>query len=411
NEYRLLYEFLLKQIIARQSLDKEVDTAELLSYLLTINAYELFEDEYNAMWQKAIKQDDIDLLVRLSDLNLTYYLTGKSQSIANAEYLSKLSQQRLSLLQVQFLRNIRKEEIRLKLAERVVSAYKKVVDASTPLNSINLAVLEKNDLYAQYLSMRAQINFAFGEQKIKLLKAIIADEELIKKYEPSAEEALCRFLINLAQEYYLNLNFKDSLVYYKKAYTYFNNVPVSVREVLMINYIMSLMRNGEFDIARQLATANAGLMLNSKVLASRSSFLLAMLNLYARNADAAEQYVKLDSKKDGSEFYYFMRLVLSAAYYLRGDIDLAEREAINLDQAVNYELNRDKNFQTQISKPIISTFRKFYSIVQSRRISIKKELKKLHSEISGSQNSKSDQSPNSLLVEWLVEQIRAKCYD
>ncbi|MBK8658310.1 MAG: hypothetical protein IPN22_05410 [Bacteroidetes bacterium] len=170
---------------------------------------------------------------------------------------------------------------------------------------------------------------------------------------------------------------------------------------------MSLMRQGDFKTAEQLATSNAELMLNSKVLASRAPFLLAVLNLYARNATAAEQYVNLDSKKDGSEFYYFMRLVLSAVYYLEGKFDLALRESINLDQAVNYELNRDKNLQTQISKPIVSTFRKFYTILQSRSNNTKKDLNKLQEEISSLLQSKTDQSPNSMLVDWLLKEINS----
>ncbi|MBK7148196.1 MAG: hypothetical protein IPH78_05070 [Bacteroidetes bacterium] len=375
--------------------------------MLRLKAFELFEEEYHTAWKKAIQQDDIDLLVRLSDLNLTYYLTAKPQSLTHAELMAELSQQRLGLLQTQFLRSIRKEEIRLKLSERIISAYKQLPDSSAALENVSLAELEKTDLYAQYLSQRAKINFARGDEKIGLLQAILANEPIVRKYEPAPEEALCRFLINLAQEYYLLMHFKESVNHYQKAYTYFNQVSGPVQETLILNYIMSLMRQGDFKTAEQLATSNAELMLNSKVLASRAPFLLAVLNLYARNATAAEQYVNLDSKKDGSEFYYFMRLVLSAVYYLEGKFDLALRESINLDQAVNYELNRDKNLQTQISKPIVSTFRKFYTILQSRSNNTKKDLNKLQEEISSLLQSKTDQSPNSMLVDWLLKEINS----
>jgi hypothetical protein len=405
NEYRLLYEYLKQQIHRQICAKEEFDVVELLAYFLEISAYELFEEEHNVAWKKALQEDNIDLLVQLSDLNINYYLSAKTQSLANAEQTIALSQQRINLLQTQFLRNVRKEEIRLKLSERIISAYKNLPQVSVPLGKVNLSELEKNDSYAQYLSKRAKVNFARGNEKIKLLKTILADEQLIRKYETAPEEALCRFLINLAQEYYLNSSFQDSVDYYKKAYSFFEQVSTPVRETLIFNYIMSLIRNNEFKTAEQLANANAELMLNSKVLASRSPFLLAVVNLYTRQADAAEKFVKFDAKKDGSEFYYFMRLVLSAVYYLRGDIDLALREAINLDQAVNYELKKDKNLQTQISKPIIAVFRRFYSIIQGQSRNMEKELKKLGEEMSSSLNSKTDQSPNSMLTQWLINEM------
>lgn len=406
NEYRLLYEWLQQYIHQQISTERNFDTAALLGYFLNLGAVELFEEEYNLAWKKALQQDDIDLLTQLSDLNLQYYLTAKNQSLANAEMITQLSQQRINLLQTQFLRSIRKEEIRIKLSERIVSAYKKLEQPLATLNNINLEELEKEDLYAQYLSKRAKINFARGEEKIRLLKNILAQEQVIRKYEPAPEEALCRFLINLAQEYYLNLNFKEAVGYYQKAYEYFEQAAMSVRETLLINYIMSLMRNEDFKLAEKLAAENSDMMLQSKLLASRSPFLLAVLKLHERDAAAAEKYVNLDNKKEGSEFYYFMRLILSAVYYLRGDIEFAVREAINLDQAVNYELNREQNLQTKISKPIVSVFRKFYSTIQSTtKHQLKEELAVLNQEINASLVSANDQSPNSILTQWINKEV------
>ncbi len=406
NEYRLLYDWLHQYIHQKISAEKNFDPAALLSYFVNIGAVELFEEEYHAAWKKALQQDDIDLLTQLSDLNIHYYLTAKNQSLVNAEMITQLSQQRINLLQTQFLRSIRKEEIRVKLSERIVSAFKKLEHPIETLNQVNLKELEKEDLYAQYLSTRARINFARGEEKIRLLKNNLAQEQVIRKYEPAPEEALCRFLINLAQEHYLNLNFKEAVEYYQKAYEYFEQVAMPVRETLLINYIMSLMRNEDFKLAEKLAAENSTLLLDSKLLASRSPFLLAVLKLHARDAEAAEKYVNLDSKKEGSVFYYFMRLILSAVYYLRGDIEFAVREAINLDQAVNYELNREQNLQTKMSKPIVSVFRKFYSTIQNTtKHQLKKELALLNQEINASLVSANDQSPNSILTQWINKEV------
>lgn len=405
NEYRLLYDWLLQQIHAAHTITENETDLRTLTYLLANKQYELFEDEYKACWKRAMKEDDVAFLTRLSDLNIQYHFEGKPQSLPNAEESVALCMQRLALLQSDFLRQVRKEEIRLKMSERVVSAYRQFA-FTEPLAMVNLTELEKSDLYAQYLSLRAKINSSKGTEKIELLKGILTNEGVIRNYEASPDEALCRFWLNLAQEYYQISDYKEAITYYAKAEPHFKVWPVPLQESFVLNYIMALMRAESFDAARALADKHARLMLESKILASRSPFLLAVLNLYASNAEGAEFYVNLDSRKEGSEFYFFMRLVLSAVYYLRGDIDLAVRESLNVDQAVNYELNREQTLQTRISKPIVALFRKFYTVLQTTlKENITGELEKLQAEIETANSVPGDQSANSILTQWLQREV------
>jgi len=406
NEYRLLYDWLLEQSCRLNYEKTELNSLTALQFLLQYQLFELFEDELAAEWKNAVQADDVHALSKLSELNIEYHLIGKAQSLGNAEDTANLSIQRLELLKTDFLREIRKEEIRLKMSERIISAYKPMNQSVQPLNAVDLSELERNDLYAQYLTLRSQINFAKGEEKIQLLKKILSDEEVIRKYEPEPEEALCRFWANLAQEYYLTFNFTESVKFYKKAELNFNKLPLHFQETLVLNYILSLMRNENFEEARNLALQHTGLLMKSKILSSRSPFLIAVLHLYARDADGAEKFGKIEGKKEGSEFYFFMRLVLSAVYYLRDDLDLAVRESVNLDQAVNYEMNREQTLQTKISKPIVSVFRRFYSIVQNVTTDKQNnELKVLEAEINSYLVSNSDQSPNSILTQWINKEI------
>lgn len=409
NEYRLLYDWLLQQIHSARVVTENETDLHTLTYLLANKQYELFEDEFKACWKRAMKEDDVAFLTRLSDLNIQYHFEGKSQSLPNAEESVALSMQRIALLQSEFLRQVRKEEIRLKMSERVVSAYRQLA-FTEPLAMLSLTELEKNDLYAQYLSLRAKINSSKGIEKIELLKGILANEGVIRNYEASPDEALCRFWLNLAQEYYQVSDYKEAITYYAKAEQHLEVLPLPLQESFVLNYIMALMRAESFDEARALADKHAQLMLESKILAGRSPFLLAVLNLYARNAEGAEFYVTLDSKKEGSEFYFFMRLVLSAVYYLRGDIDLAVRESLNVDQAVNYELNREQTLQTRISKPIVTLFRKFYTTLQTTlRQNVAEELDKLLAEINTANSQAGDQSANSILTQWLQREVIRIC--
>lgn len=406
NEYRLLYEWMVEELLARITRSQVENSIDFLTLLLGNKQYELFEEEYKLFWKQAIQTDDVDFMLRLTDLNIRFHLEGKPQSLSNAEQTAQLSQKRIELLQLSTLRHIRAEEIRLKMSERIISAYRPLPQLTSSLSNIDLQKLQQNDLYSQYLSLRGNINSAKGKQKIELLQSVLKNEEIIRKYETTPEEALCRFWANLAQEYYLASDFENAVENYYKAEPQLKSLPIPLQETFILNYAMALMRNGNLGEARTLATAHEQLLLNSKILAGRSHFLLAVLNLYARKADMVEKYVKLESKKEGSEFYFFMRLVLSGVYYLRGDLDLAVRESINLDQAVNYELNREQTLQTRISKPIVSLFRRFYSTLQgSTKEELKKELKLLNKEIEVGLNSDNDQSPNSILVHWISKEI------
>lgn len=406
NEYRLLYERMQEVVLKKQHEGSEFESPELLAYLLKHRADELFEDEFAAAWKKAVEGDDVDVLVKLSDLNLQYHLVSKPQTLSNAERLTLLSSQRIELLQKKFLRDIRLEEIRLKLSERIISAYKNVEQPYLPLQVAALDRLEENDLYAKYLSKRAKINFAKGYEKIELVKSILTDEEIIRKYERNALEALCRFWLNIAQEYYINSDFAEAIPYFAKVYEHFNELPFAVQEPAILNYVLALMRNENLDTAIEVGRKHTNLLLQGKVISSRGPFLIAVLHLYARDADKAESYVNLEAKKEGSEFYFFMRLILSAVYYLRGEVGLASRECINVDQAINYEMNRDFTKQTEISKPIVAVFRRFYHVLQhSAPDKLREELVALSQQLKENMPGKSDQSPNSILTDWLRREV------
>jgi hypothetical protein len=403
NEYRLLYAELTTILLDGEK-EKETDL-KWLQYLLQKGIYEVLEDDLADAWRKAEQTDDLKQLTAICDLKINYLLNARIQAQGTARELAELSQKRIAWLQQLALRNIRQEEIRLKLAERLLRVYQQDHTPVEPLANIDLLGFEATDAYARYLSRRALINSARSDEKIALLLEILADKAIIKKYEPESEEAMCRFLINLAQEYYLMGQFVESVQYYSKAMEYIANVAKSVKETLVYNYILALMRIADHSKARDLAEEHSQLILNSKLTGGRGPFLFAVLHIYARDTESAEKYIQLEVKKDGSEFIHFMRLALAAVYYLRNDLDFALRECVNVDQAVNYELNRDATLQTHISKPIIANFRRFYTLLQSRppKEEFIHSMSKLTTDVRAQHAGQvSDQSPDSVLTQWML---------
>jgi len=406
NEYRLLYSWMIEELLRPVKGKAKIETDEVLMYLLDNQHYDAFEDELSQARKLGKQKDDVKALLSLMDFEIQYCLKSKGQSQSNAAYMASLCKQRIDLLAQHFLREVRKEEIHLKMSERILSAYSPLFIPSEPLTSVDLLASEQQDVCAQYFSLRARINFAKGTEKIDLLKRILEDEDLIRKYEPNPQEALCRFWFNIGQECYMAGQFLEAIAYYQKTLFGFDALPVHFQEALVFNYVYSLLRNENYELARELADKHSQLLLSSQILASRSRFLLAVLHLYDRDADGAERFVTIDGKKEGSEFYFFMRIVLSAIYYLRGKYDLAEREIMNIDQAVNYEMSREMTLQTQISKSIVSLFKRFYMLVQKTPTERRSdELRVLMGELSKSIITVGGYSNSSVLTHWLRKEI------
>lgn len=407
NEYRLLYDETIELLIGIYQAE-EAESQKAMYFLKNMLHYgivEIFEDELAAEWKRAEERDDIAQLLVLSDLKLNYLLSGKIQALASTKEIAELSAKRVKLLQQHALREIRKDEVKLKMAERLLGVYQQDYAPSTPLQYIDLAKLEEKDTFAQYLTIRARVNFVSGQQKIDLLLKLFKEPGIIQKYEPSPDEATGRFLVNLAQEYYLLGDHINAIKYYRQATEHIKHFPLTAKEGLAYNYTLALIRNKQFSEAKRLADEHAEVLLNSKMVGGRSPFLFAVLNIFAGNADEAEKYIHLETKKDGSEFYHFMRLCLAIVYYLRKDYDLALRETINLDQAINYELNRDATLQTHISKPIITYLRKFFTIIQSQLPGDELQLaiQKLKQEINGNKpEGDGNQMPDSVLMQWMI---------
>ncbi|MCS6933861.1 MAG: hypothetical protein NZM35_01745 [Chitinophagales bacterium] len=405
NEYRLLYQW-AKKSLSEKYIPYNARPYIYLEYLLHNSIYELFEEEYKAEWEKAINVDDSALLLELIDLNIQYHFTGKPQSLAISEQIKHLCIERLHWLQKHLLREIRKEELRLRLAERIIGAYNPRYVSETLPTTIELAELQKTDRHAQYISKKVSINGAQGLEKIYQIKALLKNTSLIKKYEPNYEGALCRFLVNIAIEYYLLNKIEHALNYFKKAEKYIVHASHDIVVTFAFNYSMSLLRAEQHHKSKEIAYTYKNVLLQNPLIKSRAYYLLCILELYAGNYEAAEEFIRLETKKEGTEFYYLMRLALSAVYYLRGDLDLAIRETINVEQAIHYELSKIKSAQTIIGKNISQYFRKFYhTLTHYVGRDRKPELEKLRNSIDEISKTENILSPNSILLHWLRNEI------
>lgn len=364
NEYRLLFKEVVRFVSLKEwnRQPEHLIKIKYLEYLLRTEQYDLLEEEINEAWATAQKNQHLDLLLALYDLRIMLNINGKPQTLAHAEETFALSKERAQMLQIDLLRKLRMEETKMKMTERIVKAYRPAYEPEPFLGHIDLMGLQNHDEFAKHLYKRAQINLLPTEARLDLIKEILAEPEIINKYEAEPEKAFGRFYAILAQEYYIKGDYENSFEYFAQALPLVKALPSNTRDAFVFNYLMAMLKGGQEENAAAVGAKYKDAMFSSPLLKNRAVFLFVMLHLFNKQPDEAEQYIDLESKTDGTEFYYHMRLALSYVYYLRGQLELAERECNNLEQALNYEMRKEGNSQTELNKTLNKMFRRFYAL-------------------------------------------------
>lgn len=364
NEYRLLFKEVVR-FISTQEWGRQPEhriKTKYLEHLLHTEQYELLEEEINESLGNARKNHNLEFLLALYDLKIAFNIHSKPQTLANAEETLALANERAAMLQTQLLRKLRMEETRMKMCERIIKAYRPDYEPIPFFDTVELMPLQQNDAYARHLYKRAQINLVSPAERIAILKELLGESDIINQYEPEPDKAFGRFYAILAQEYYIQGDYESSFEYFALAMPLVKLMPGNTRDAFVFNYLMALLKGGYQAKAATIGAQYKENILQSPLLKNRAAFLFVMLHLFNKQPDEAEQYIDLESKADGTEFYYHMRLALSYVYYLRGQLELAERECTNLEQALNYELRKEGNSQVELNKTLNKMFRRFYAL-------------------------------------------------
>ncbi len=367
NEFRVLLQKLriaIPEVLMKKEVQETVQKDGLyLKWLIRQGFSDLAEEELVELLKKQEKAEDVDGMEVTTNFLIDLQIHHKLQTLPAAEKNIEDCKKRIELLKHRAIIDIRKEEIRLKHLERVMLSFKTDYVLTPFTDSISFNEVGLFSSLAQYLRERAAANVAMGEEKIFYLKRILAQPELIEKYEDRPKEWFCRIYVNIALEYYLAGNYADASEYFELAYTLVNEVTGPVREVLIYNYLYCLIKEGNFEVARQLSEMHQNELKKSGILGKKASLVFTMIYLSENHPEKAKKFLDLDEKQNVPEFHYSMRLANAAILYWSGKTEEALRECLNVDQAVNYMLRKDENSQIRLIKECSSTFNRFFKIL------------------------------------------------
>lgn len=367
NEFRILLQKLrvaIPEVLMKKEVQETVQKSGLyFKWLIKHGFSDLAEEELNELFKKQEKAEDIDGMEITTDFLIDLQIHHKLQTLTAAEKNLDDCKRRIGLLKHKAIIDIRKEEIRLKHLERVMLSFKTDYALAPFTHSISFDDAGSVSSFALYLRERAAANVAMGEEKIFYLKRILDQPELIEKYEDRPKEWFCRIYVNVALEYYLAGNYADAGEYFKLAYALVNEVTGPVREVLIYNYLYCLIKEGNFEVARQLSEIHQSELKKSGILGKKASLVFTMIYLSENHPEKAKKFLDLDEKQNVPEFHYSMRLANAAILYGNGKTEEALRECLNVDQAVNYMLRKDENSQIRLIKDCSTTFSRFFKIL------------------------------------------------
>jgi tetratricopeptide (TPR) repeat protein len=354
----------IPEVLMKKEVQETVQKNGLyLKWLIRQGFSDLAEEELVELLKKQEKAEDVDGMEVTTNFLIDLQIHHKLQTLPAAEKNIEDCKKRIELLKHRAIIDIRKEEIRLKHLERVMLSFKTDYFLTPFTDSISFNEVGLFSSLAQYLRERAAANVAMGEEKIFYLKRILAQPELIEKYEDRPKEWFCRIYVNIALEYYLAGNYANASEYFELAYTLVNEVTGPVREVLIYNYLYCLIKEGNFDVARQLSEMHQNELKKSGILGKKASLAFTMIYLSENQPDKAKKFLDLDEKQNVPEFHYSMRLANAAILYGNGKTEEALRECLNVDQAVNYMLRKDENSQIRLIKECSTTFSRFFKIL------------------------------------------------
>lgn len=368
NAYRVLLAK-IKQAVPELFCKRELEVLQresglFVDWLMQRQLSDLAMDELQEEKKRYQKSENLGHLLRAQDQWNDLFTHHQQITRPRAEQLIILAQQRIHLLKLKLLEDIRKEEIRIRHAERIILSFDPDYQPFPPEALVDLQNLEGRTKRADFYELRAKANLQIGIEKIETLRMLVAQKSLIEQFELRPGESLCRMYISLALEQYLVGDYAGSLSDYAKAYALVNEVAGPVREVLIFNYAYSLLKAGNHRESLSLVSKHEKEMLGSAIIGKKVNLLFVMLKLMADKPDEASRYLDFDEKTESPEIHFSMRLAAAAIDYKKGRVEEAFRECQNLDQAMNYMLRKGDNNMVKMLKPICAAYIRFFRAIQ-----------------------------------------------
>lgn len=335
NEYRLLTdeaEAFLRASAVEKYYPGVADAARLKRILESGNTA-LFQKEFDAL---SIKYNNDLLFWQLIDpVYLLYFITSDQISVPHFERISNKIDEIEDRLSRHYNRYLSDYEVKRAYTHKVHSILTDTLPESVPSKTVETKAAD--DL-VEYRKLKARTYYITGKEKIKTLLA--AEKILKKKHIPQLGMDETWWLkANIGLEYHLLYDFKNAIQYFDTLFKSpgietFNRLPETA-----LNYLSSLMSNGDYEKAVKVISDFEGYMAGSPAVFYKyiclKSLALSFLN---KPQQARKELNRVEKHAVEFDFLYWrVAMVLSFAKEQRWEE--AQNEFKNLQKTKTVKQN------------------------------------------------------------------------
>lgn len=335
NEIRNLNTFLKEYIVRKEIFNEKNDWLSkkiLLEYYLNSKQVKLFEEEWDEIYKKLNREENLQQYFELIQLKVTYHSNHKP--VKENEYLplvelleeAKTYMDNLSMqMQFEFYRHYA-------FAHRVlysITHIEREKQVQKVTYSGDIDNLFKSTQLKHYLVQQYDIHIPF-EEKIELFKKILLLLE-------GKEIEQIPIYNNLGVEYFIRGDFENAYKYYSIITKIIKENDVQLNNRLLhplLNYISSAVSIGKYDEAIQFYIENEKTLSTLTNIFHNIQRLIALAYLFSNKTKEAFDFMPQNINERGKHEYYYYRAVYTLGYLLDKDYDLAARESENCYRAL-----------------------------------------------------------------------------
>lgn len=402
NEIRL-YNQELKEILAFSNLKKD-DFSIKSAYL----------DEIGKRGLVDIKNQEINKLINSLDHETHYSKKATlleqliSDNLKNFHYNTVYYKQLKDLLNEEFTINLKAlnntlstNVLRRAYVERVLHQLTQEADYSKINVSFDLSDKKWSTEFSTFNYLKAKSYFQVGEEKISSLRESLKLLDSINESKIDIEKERVSIINSLATEHLIRGEYQDAKYYFEKCIASKDSLSELQFNQILLNYISTLTKTGDFDIANDLLFENQETILQSAI-KDRIIPLAIGIHIFNGNIEIAEELMPAKIKEGDFDSYHYFRCLQIIIHFENEMIDLAVNECKNLTKHLKKYAENTNEIDRALCEVLINFIEGEFKYIDEKKIQKDKKVKQQLIEIE-KQHGKF--TADSIIMLWLKKRI------
>lgn len=298
------------------------------------------EQLWNRLYKTAVEERAYEQQVELVNFWFEHRRDTEEPSIGLYDALITLNSQAKTAALAQFQEQYKRLELHRAFLDRSYLAFQNDYQrpASTP--AYELKQVLPNDDVVDYLTLLAESYHHQGERRIELLEQSLTHRSLLERYERYKELATQAIVTRAAigVEYFLKKDYVQADHHYQQVLPFLERLPQVRKANVYYNYLFNLLCLGQYQAVLDWYAAQGEAVFEGHPFHYRAQYCCAWGNILLGNyEEALDHLLRYNLQERPHNDLVYGRVLLSILYSMQGELELAERELLNLRQKHYYD--------------------------------------------------------------------------